>query len=206
MIPGAFFIQLEAVDDLDEKRQLRQAMKEKIRRIPETTRMALNANIASRLFSLPEWKSAGTIGVTLSTAGEIDTETTIQKAWAEQKRVAVPKADMKMKTMDFRVIQAFNDVEKAYAGIREPIEERTEGVPPGEIDLLIVPGLAFDENGYRIGFGGGFYDRFLADYRNVTASLAYECQLIEHIPAQSFDRPVGVIITEQRAIRTGKRR
>jgi len=71
---------------------------------------------------------------------------------------------------------------------------------------LIVPGLVFNEKGYRIGFGGGFYDRFLADYHGKTVSLAFDFQVMKEIPTESFDLPVQIIITNERVIRTDETR
>jgi 5-formyltetrahydrofolate cyclo-ligase len=137
----------------------------------------------------------------MSTPEEIDTGAIIQAAWLQKKRTAVPKADPARKTMDFREIQSLDQVKPMFAGIREPVEEGTFSVVPGDIDLLIVPGLVFSENGYRIGFGGGYYDRYLDRFQNSTAALALECQMKQELPTERFDRPVNVIVTEERVIR-----
>lgn len=187
-----------------EKKQLRQAMKKRLAALSEETYRTLCSNITERLMALPEWKDAGIIGLTLSMKHEINTDIIIRHAWAEDKKVALPKANPKEKSMDFRILNAFEDAEEAFAGIREPIPERTEPVAPHDIDLLVVPGLVFDEKGYRIGFGGGFYDRFLVKYKGLTVSLAFEMQLVDSLPAESFDLPVDIIVTNQRVIRTAE--
>ncbi|HET7579798.1 MAG TPA: 5-formyltetrahydrofolate cyclo-ligase [Bacillales bacterium] len=184
------------------KKQLRQVMKKKMEELPKGTYRTLCSNITERLTELPEWKEAGIIGITLSMKHEINTEPVIQQAWAANKKVASPKSDPKEKSMDFRLLNSFEDVEEAFAGIREPVLARTKPVAPHDIDLLVVPGLLFDERGYRIGFGGGFYDRFLLKYQGPTVSLAFEMQMVNSLPVESFDRPVDLIITDQRIIRT----
>lgn len=139
----------------------------------------------------------------MSKRDEVDTVPLIQKAWEDHKKIAIPKADSMAKTMDFRIIHSFEEVVEAFAGIREPILEKTQTIAPEEIDLLIVPGLVFDKKGYRIGFGGGFYDRYLVHYTGKTASLAFDFQVMEEIPTESFDLSVQMIVTHERVIRTG---
>lgn len=84
----------------------------------------------------------------------------------------------------------------------EPKEHETDAVSKEEIDLVIVPGLLYNRAGYRVGFGGGYYDRFLKDYRGYTISLAFSFQLIDHLPHEEYDIPVGKMITEKEIIRT----
>ncbi|HEX6923530.1 MAG TPA: 5-formyltetrahydrofolate cyclo-ligase [Bacillales bacterium] len=191
---------------MDEKKKLRNAMRERLRLLPDGTRKILCASIANKLTGLPEWQQAGVIGMTMSTKDEIDTKPIIRTAWAEEKRIAVPKADSKAKMMDFREIHSFGQVEEAFAGILEPMPDQTESISSEKLDLLVVPGLIFDQNGYRIGFGGGFYDRFLSKYRNQTISFAFEMQMVDRVPVESFDLPVDIIVTERRVIRTGEAR
>lgn len=183
------------------KKKLRQEMRKKLAELSEETFRTLCTKIVERLTTLSEWNEAETVGMTMSVAGEIDTEKIIRKAWQQKKRVAVPKADPKIKKMDFRVIRSFNQLNTGFAGIREPLTDQTDSVTPEAIDLLVVPGLVFDSKGYRIGFGGGFYDRYLVDYRNLAISLAFEMQLVDHVPVEVFDRPVDLIVTDQRVIR-----
>lgn len=188
------------------KKWLRQQMKEKMRNLSYESYIKGSKASIKKITLLPEWKEAKTIGVTMSTRDEIDTASLIHQAWEDNKQIAVPKADPKDKTMEFRVIRSFEEVLEAFAGIREPILERTSPVEPDEIDLLIVPGLVFNEKGYRIGFGGGFYDRFLADYHGKTVSLAFDFQVMKEIPTESFDLPVQIIVTNERVIRTDETR
>ncbi|HEX7064627.1 MAG TPA: 5-formyltetrahydrofolate cyclo-ligase [Bacillales bacterium] len=186
---------------MGEKNDLRQAMKKRLRLLPEGTRRILSASISNKLTRLPEWKQSKVIAMTMSTDDEIDTKPVIRTAWAENKQVAVPKSDSDTKKMDFRRIKSLDQVEEGFAGICEPKTIETESVSPEKIDLLVVPGLVFDRKGYRIGFGGGFYDRYLADYRNVAVSFAFEMQLVDRIPIEPFDQPVDIILTERRVIR-----
>ncbi|HET7658702.1 MAG TPA: 5-formyltetrahydrofolate cyclo-ligase [Bacillales bacterium] len=186
-----------------DKKKMRQQMINQIRKLNPEERLHKSHVAFEKLTALPEWQEAKTIGLTMSTLVEIDTEPLIRIAWEEGKRVAVPKADPKAKTMDFREIRSLGEVEEAFAGIREPILDLTTPVRPSEIDLLVVPGLVFNEKGYRIGFGGGFYDRFLVNFHGKTVSLAFDFQVTYEIPTESFDRTVEMIVTNERVIRTG---
>lgn len=103
--------------------------------------------------------------------------------------------------MTFRRIVSFAQLEEAYAGLLEPIEEQTTAMDREEFDLIIVPGVCFAKNGFRIGYGGGYYDRYLPGAAAVTAALAYSFQVVDDIPAEEHDVPVEFIITDKGVIR-----
>ena len=112
-----------------------------------------------------KWAEAKTIGITLSMENEVNTYPIIEKAWKEGKRVVVPKCNKETRTMSFRQISNFDQLETVYMNLREPIPALTEEVNADEIDLQIVPGVAYTERGERIGYGGGYYDRYLVHYK-----------------------------------------
>lgn len=118
------------------------------------------------------------------------------KAWEQEKRVAVPKCDPYSHTMDFHTITSFTDLEKVNFPFFEPKVGQTKKAYPHTIDLLIVPGLVFDYEGYRIGYGGGYFDRYLQHFSNAAVSLALACQVIPQIERESFDQKVNKLITE----------
>lgn len=156
--------------------------------------------IASHFFSHPAWKKAEVIGMTISRPPEVDTYKIIEKAWQEGKRIAVPKCLPSTREMEFRYLTDFSQLEKVYYGLLEPIVERTELVEPDGIHLLVVPGLAYSPDGYRLGFGGGYYDRFLTGYKGETVSLAFSSQIVKELPTEEHDMPIGLIITEELVI------
>ena len=96
---------------------------------------------------------------------EVNTYPIIEKAWEEGKKVVVPKCNKEARTMSFRKISNFDQLETVYMNLREPIPALTEEVNADEIDLQIVPGVAYTERGERIGYGGGYYDRYLMHYK-----------------------------------------
>ncbi|CEG27863.1 5-formyltetrahydrofolate cyclo-ligase [Bacillus sp. B-jedd] len=185
---------------MDEKRIIRNEMINRLKLIDGETYKDLSARIAGRLFEQPEWVNAKVVGITISRPPEVDTYAIISQAWLEGKMIAVPKCFPANRNMDFRYLTDFSQLESVYYGLKEPKEEMTGLALKEDIDLLIVPGVAFSTNGFRLGFGGGYYDRFLAGYSGKTVSLAFSCQLIDKLPVEVHDIPVGRIITEQRVI------
>src|SRR4051794_39850811 len=153
---------------MNEKQKLRKEIRERLASIPKALYEHYSYTIAQTLYQDPLWSSARTVGITISNSPEVDTYQIIRKAWDEGKRIVTPKCLPKERKMDFRVLDRFDQLESVYFGLLEPIESKTKRVDPKEIDLVIVPGLGFDKNGFRLGVGGGYYDRFLQGYSGNT--------------------------------------
>lgn len=177
------------------KKELRSLVLGELKKLSKPEYEQYSYEIANQLFADELWKEANTIGITVSNYPELDTYQIIRKAWEQKKRVVVPKCHPKEKQMSFHELNQFTQLESVYYGLLEPIEALTNKVDKVEIDLLIVPGLAFTNEGYRLGFGGGYYDRFLPDYKGSTLSLAFPFQLKEKLPIEKHDIPVQKIIT-----------
>jgi len=160
-------------------------------------RSQIESTFYERLFSTDLWKKAESIGVTVSKGTEWETRPIIEEAWKEEKKVSVPKSIHKTRELHFYQLEDYNQLEVGYYDLEEPVPEKTNRTEIADIDLLIVPGVAFNKEGYRIGFGGGYYDRFLKDFSNETVSLAHTNQLREDLPIEEYDLPVDKIITEQ---------
>jgi 5-formyltetrahydrofolate cyclo-ligase len=109
----------------------------------------------------------------------------------------VPKCFPGERKLQFYVLKDFNDLEPWAYNLLEPNPNKAKAIEKDLIHLLIVPGVVFDNNGYRIGFGGGYYDRFLADYPNETLSIVWSRQIITNVPTEQYDIPVNHIITEK---------
>ncbi len=178
------------------KQQLRKQIRERIMCMSEEQREQWSRQISSRLYEQNEWKHAHTIGITISVDEEVSTYEMIERAWQEGKRIAAPKCDRLSRTMTFREIRSWDDLEKVYMNLREPIPTHTREISADEIDLLIMPGIAFTEQGDRLGYGGGYYDRFLSHYSGQTIALAYSTQLVPSIPMDEHDKRVQKIVTE----------
>lgn len=160
--------------------------------------------IRSRLIEDPAFKAAKTVGLTISAFPEVDTALLIEYCWEIGKRVAVPKCNPLTKAMDFYLIDHFGQLETVYMKLKEPKVEETIYVSPEDIDLMIVPGVVYSPEGYRIGFGGGYYDRYLAGYRGQTRALAFDQQIAKSVPIEVHDVPVAGIYTESKTIETGR--
>ncbi|QHQ79797.1 5-formyltetrahydrofolate cyclo-ligase [Bacillus subtilis] len=182
------------------KSQLRKKTLEALSALSNEDILQKTERMYKSLFSLPEWQNAGTIAVTISRGLEIPTRPVIEQAWEEGKQVCIPKCHPDTKKMQFRTYQTDDQLETVYAGLLEPVIEKTKEVNPSQIDLMIVPGVCFDVNGFRVGFGGGYYDRYLSEYEGNTVSLLLECQLYVHVPSLPHDIPVHKLITEDRII------
>lgn len=181
----------------EEKLRLRKQIIEHMNSLSEERYTTLSEQIAFSLYAQKEWAEAKIIGITLSMENEVNTYPIIEKAWEEGKKVVVPKCNKGTRTMSFRQISNFDQLETVYMNLREPIPALTEEVGADDIDLQIVPGVAYTGRGERIGYGGGYYDRYLVHYKGKTLSLAYSFQMVEHIPVEPFDKNVEKIITEK---------
>lgn len=182
------------------KKELRKEMKEQLQSIEDSLFKNWSNQIVEKVVSTKEWKNATTIGITISGKYEVNTEVLIKKAWQANKRVVVPKCIPETKALVFREITSFSQLEVVFYGLKEPIEDKTNEVNQDEIDLLIVPGLRFTKDGYRLGHGGGYYDRYLSTYNGNTMSLAFDIQMIESLPIEPFDLPVQKLITNGQMI------
>lgn len=187
------------------KKVLRNQMLGILNNINRTEHQKKSLEIINRLLASDEFRSADTIGVTISRYPEVDTRPLIEAAWTAGKRIAVPKCIHATREMDFRLITSYNSLEKVYMDLLEPIIDETISVEKKEIGLQIVPGVVFSDEGYRIGFGGGYYDRYMSDYKGDTLSLAFAVQTSQVVPIERHDISVSKIITEDKMIICQKR-
>ncbi|MDQ0156384.1 5-formyltetrahydrofolate cyclo-ligase [Robertmurraya andreesenii] len=185
---------------MEEKKAIRNQLKQQLGQIQRPMYEHLSYKIAQKLYNSPVWTEAKIVGLTISKMPEVDTYQIIRKAWEQGKTVVVPKCYPNDKAMKFRVLKAFEELESVYYGLYEPIEDVTEEICKSDIDLIIVPGIAFNREGYRIGFGGGYYDRYLADYKGVAISLAFNTQIVQTLPIEGHDIPVSKIFTDEETI------
>ncbi|MBM4762294.1 5-formyltetrahydrofolate cyclo-ligase [Bacillus sp. B15-48] len=182
---------------MERKNQFRKTMKNRLDSLTSSLYEDLSNEITRQLFKDKSWQNAKTIGITISRKPEVDTYKIIQMAWDQGKRVAVPKCIPSSRAMEFRLITTFSQLEIVYSQLYEPKVSETVEIDGSDLDLLIVPGLAFTKEGFRIGFGGGYYDRYLTHFQGETLSLAFSMQLVAELPIEIHDVPVSKIITEE---------
>jgi 5-formyltetrahydrofolate cyclo-ligase len=180
-----------------DKKTGRKAMRAALEKLDEKERKEISERLQQNLFQTDLWNNAEVIGVYLSVGTEWDTRGIIRQALEEGKRVCIPKTLPETREMVFYQVEDSSQVAPGHWGLDEPIVEKTTPVSKQDIDLLIVPGLLFTRTGYRIGQGGGYYDRFLADFINPTVSLLHTNQLVESIQIEHFDIPINYLITEE---------
>mgnify|MGYP001331200006 CR=1 FL=1 len=182
------------------KKNLRERVLKELTSVPEAIFIEKNEAIFEQFKKWLPIQKGQTIAITISRNREVDTFRIIQFAWQNGLQVVVPKCRTKTKTMDFFLLSDFNQLEDSFMGLKEPDEKKTIFVTKEKIDLVVVPGVCFDKQGYRIGYGGGYYDRFLNNYQGITVSLCLDLQIVENLPKCNHDIPVQTIITESAII------
>ncbi|EUJ30850.1 5-formyltetrahydrofolate cyclo-ligase [Listeria cornellensis] len=177
------------------KAMLREQILAQLNKMDKATYEQRSQAIAEQLFQEAIWQNATTIGITIARFPEIATQAIIKRAWQDGKIVSIPETHNKTKTMQFRVYEDGDELCKKALGLYEPLESAPV-LPKTKIDLLIVPGVLFRTDGYRIGFGGGFYDRYLEDYQGGTLSLCYPEQITTAFKPEPHDLPVQKLVIE----------
>ncbi|ATF25237.1 5-formyltetrahydrofolate cyclo-ligase [Brochothrix thermosphacta] len=174
------------------KKQLRQEVLAHLSALSQTERSEKQVSLYKQLFDSLEWQQAKTIAVTISKQPECETRPVIEQAWKEGKGVFIPRTVTNGRLMEFCSYTHKTDTRDVY-GLQEPLLEAIS-TSKDSIDLILVPGVVYHQNGYRIGFGGGYYDRYLADYRGKTVSLVFEEQLSDKVVAERYDVAVQRLI------------
>ena len=152
--------------------------------------------IAGKIFALPQFQDASCIYVYMDYNKEASTRPIIEEAWRLGKKVAAPKVFGE--DMRYFYIHSYDDVAPGYFNIPEPDETRNLKEAADETALLLVPGVAFDKNRHRCGYGKGFYDRYLEQHPAFyKAAVAFSFQIVDHIETERYDLKPDCIITEQ---------
>lgn len=183
-----------------DKQSLRNEIKNKLNNLSIDAFKDASMSIKNKLLQESSIMNSSTIAITISRKKEVDTKSIIQSLWDLGKTVAVPRCNPKDRTMDFYAITNFEQLETVYLDLQEPIREKTVYIDKHDIDVIIVPGVVFDKQGYRIGYGGGYYDRYLQNFNGTLISLAFSLQVMDQLPKENHDIPVHYIITEQNRI------
>ena len=173
------------------KKELRAMIREKKRAMTPTEIDAKSAALAAQFYQTEAYRNARTIYGYLPYNQEVRTTPMLEQAMADGKRIAVPKCYGN--EMRFIFMEDLSLVEKGYANIPEPIADGP--IADDETALVLMPGLAFDREGHRIGYGGGFYDKFLAAEPNhPTLALCYDFQMMDHLETEEYDIPVDTVL------------
>lgn len=183
------------------KTEMRRRFRELREAIDPAKRQSIDAAIAAQVEALPEFASVQGVFTYLSVGAEVDTRAIIRAAWQAGKLVAVPRCVPGTNLMRWHRLDSFEGLESGSFGIEEPPDDEATLVDPASWPvgraIAIVPGYSFDERGYRLGYGGGFYDVFLPAFKGVAVGLCRACQFSEEpLPCDAHDIPVGIVVTE----------
>ena len=180
------------------KAQLRWEIAEKRRSLDPQWITTASLRIGAQLQGLDAFKTANRIALYKAIAGEVELEHLFSVCWNLGKHTSIPVFNRSLKTYELAEIKAQTRYIKGHYGIREP--ENPALAPLDDMDLIIVPGVAFDTRGNRLGRGGGYYDQMLDGFRGTKAAVAFEFQLFSNIPHDLSDIPVNCIVTESKVV------
>ena len=172
------------------KTELRRMIREKKRAMTSAEIDAKSERLGELFRASEAYQKASSIYGYLPYNQEVRTTPMLRQAQLDGKRVAVPKCYGD--EMRFIWLDDLDRVEKGYANIPEPIDDGPIADDPTA--LVLMPGLAFDPQGHRIGYGGGFYDKFLAKEMHPTLALCYDFQMLDHLETEQFDIPVDTVL------------
>jgi 5-formyltetrahydrofolate cyclo-ligase len=180
------------------KGELRSRMRRLRASLDPQERVRLVSRIEERLVAIPDFVAAGCVLLFYSFGSEVATAGLVDHALARGKRVLLPYVEGE--ALEAAEVVAGEELVSTAYGPKEP--PRRKAVDPGEVDLVVTPGLAFDRRGYRVGYGGGFYDRYLARLRpNATrTAIGFSFQVVEEVPADPGDERVHLVVTEAETI------
>jgi len=188
-----------------DKQQLRQQIRTQLCALTAQQRIDNSHKACKNLVDTPEFRNANTIMAFLSMPHEIETAPFILYAWQHNKTIAVPKISWQQRHMIAVVINSLETgIATEAGGLRNPVTGIP--VPIEDIDLIVTPGLAFDNSGNRLGRGGSYYDRFFSSEKlNATkCAFAFSEQIVNQVPVTDSDKPVDMIVTEKSVIHFNK--
>jgi 5-formyltetrahydrofolate cyclo-ligase len=162
--------------------------------LDSATRDAQTLACHQALFALPAFESAHSILCTLNFGDEMNTRAVIDKALSIGKRVALPRVNVVTKELELFFFDTTTTLEKSQHGIDEPTINSQRAMLD-DIALILVPGLAFDNMGRRLGYGRGYYDKLLSKTVATRVAVAFSCQIVECVPTEAFDAAIDTLIT-----------
>ncbi len=184
------------------KQSIRAELLLRKRALSAAERQQKSRGVLQLLLQLHQFREARVIHLYLSHATEVETDTLFHLARRMNKQVAVPVIELQKKSLRFSELKVLDSdvLEPGPFKIRQPRTDFQKRVDPKSIDLWIMPGVGFDLQGNRLGQGGGYYDHVLQNIDKPRVGLAFEIQIIPHLPVETSDVPVDYVITEKRTI------
>ena len=187
-----------------DKKEIRKVILAKRASMSEELRQEKSRSIIEKVISLPEFSKARNIMTYLDFKGEVETRDLITAILKYGIRVVVPLCHGN-NIIPCLLEHPEHDIEPGTWGVPEPRKEKVRPLPPGEIDLAVVPGVAFDTQGNRLGYGKGYYDRFLPQLREdvLKIGICFDCQIVDHLHTDAHDYRMSLLITESAVIYPG---
>ena len=186
-----------------EKRSLREKVLAQRAALTPEEREVYSQRIRTRVSQTTEFQNASTIMLFMNFGDEVETTELAQHVIDSGKRLILPRCAPKGVLIPAWVKDLEKDIEPGRWGIREPKKEGLWEANPEEIGCIIVPGAAFDAQGNRLGYGGGYYDRFFERVKEdiPKLALAFHCQMVDRVPVEHYDKKIHMLITEQGIMR-----
>jgi len=207
---GGYYFGFEQImTQQNDRHQLRTNILAQRDRLTKTERRSKSEKIAENFWQTKEAVGAACVFIYANFRSEVETVGLIRQCLAREKMVAVPYTDVKKKALlPFRINNPVKDLRPGYCAIPEPDPDRATLVSPEKIDIAVMPGSVFDIYGGRLGYGGGYYDRFLANAapQALRIGLAFELQLVARVPLEPHDQSLNILITEKRIVKIDHKR
>ena len=180
------------------KAALRDVVLRRREALPEEQRASLSSRIVARVLDLRPYRLSNVVLAYASFGTELRTDGFLRRVLGDGKTLLLPRVEREGLTL-YEVRDLARDLSPGTWGIREPIPERCPVSDPGIVDFALIPGVAFDRKGGRLGYGGGFYDRLLASLPDgpPLVSGAFEVQVVDEVPVGPHDAPVHAVVTEE---------
>jgi len=179
------------------KLRIRKSCKTARKAILPEQKLENDIKILANLTKSPHYRNCKTLLCYVSTKNEVDTHVLIKHALADGKRVAVPYCVENTRDMHFYFIDGLQELERRTFGVLEPVPKKERQLLDFNQSICIVPGLCFSRTGYRLGYGGGYYDRFLSKYKGVSIGVCYRQFLRRHLITGRYDVACKYIVTER---------
>ncbi len=184
----------------EEKKQLREELLALRNEISNEERSRAEAAVVAKLLSLASFRFAETVLLYYPIKGELNILPIVSEAIKAGKKVAFPKCNPESSTMNYHIVSSLSDLTKGSYSIPEPSSELPIYTPSEDKnDLIIIPAVCFDRHGYRIGYGKGYYDRYLNSFGGTAVGVTFHKLLCPSVPRGRFDKHVSLIVTEKGA-------
>ncbi len=185
------------------KRDLRIRLLQKRAEVSREVMNNVSDKICKTIIAHPLFKASQNMMVYIPFRDEVDIREVIETAWLSKKNILVPKTEKKRKWMDLYKIDSWKDLELGNYQLSEPVILNKTPFPIEKIELVLVPGVGFDVHGFRLGYGGGYYDRFFDRFTLLPnrIGIGYDFQMLEEIPISEHDYQMNEVITENRHLK-----